>query len=303
MLSLRSQMLYPCCPFHSALRCDSMQDAVTTFYRETDWMFRVIGLIRGSTAMHAGLWGPQAYTHAAALAALNRDLATRAGLRDGLRLLDAGCGAGSCALWLARRYDIHVLGITLAPGQALQATSAAEGDDLATRARFACLDFARTGLPDASFDVIWAVESVCHAPDLAAFLYEARRLLRPGGRLVIADRFRSVRPTDAAGAAELNIWYRGWALPGLATIEQLRSTALAAGFGDLLAEEVTARAWPSLRFLGQFAALSLPAALALRAVGLQSAAQISAIRGCIAQYASLRRGLWGYWLVSASAGG
>lgn len=280
-----------------------MLDAVTTFYRETNWMFRVIGLLRGSTAMHAGLWGPAAHTHAAALAALNRELAVRAGLRDGLRLLDAGCGAGSCALWLARRYDVQVLGITLAPVQALAATNAAARAGLAAKARFACLDFARTGLPAGSFDIVWAVESICHAPDLAAFLHEARRLLRPGGRLVIADRFRSPRPANAAGAAELETWYRGWAFPGLATVEQLRATALAAGFGDLRAEEVTARAWPSLRFLGQFAALSLPAALALHAVGLQSAAQLRAIRGCIAQYASLRRGLWGYWLVSASAGG
>ena len=42
-------------------------------------------------------------------------------------------------------------------------------------------------LEDASQDVVLAVECIFHFPSRAAFLAEARRVLRPGGRLVLSD--------------------------------------------------------------------------------------------------------------------
>jgi tocopherol O-methyltransferase len=270
---------------------------VKRFYNETDWMFRVLALIRGSTAMHAGLWQREVHSHAAALAALNRELAARAMIGAGQRVLDAGCGVGSCALWLARQYAVDVLGVTLLPHQAWQAHQAAQKAGLYPQARFACLDYAHSGLQGGVFDVVWAVESFCHAAEGGLFLQEAARLLRPGGRIIIADRFRNAQTPDARGEQLLQQWYAGWAFPGLWRPEEVVEAARAAGFREVIAEEVTAQMWPSLRFLGQFAAASLPAALLLQRLGLQSAPQVAAIRGCIAQYATLKRGLWGYWFI------
>jgi tocopherol O-methyltransferase len=271
--------------------------SVLQFYRETDWMFRVLAVLRGSTAMHAGLWPAGVQSHAAALATLNRTLVARTAIAEGQRVFDAGCGAGSCALWLAQHCKVQVLGVTLLPHQAQQARRAAERLGLHPRASFACLDYADSGLPDGIFDVVWAVESLCHAPCSRAFLQEAARLLRPGGRLIIADRFRSAQSANATDERQLRQWYEGWAFPGLLSVAQTLEDAAGASFHGLVAEEVTQLAWPSLRFLGQFAALSLPAALVLQGLRMQNAAQVAAIRGCVAQYATLKRGLWGYWIL------
>jgi cyclopropane fatty-acyl-phospholipid synthase-like methyltransferase len=272
-------------------------NSIKRFYTETDWMFRVLALLRGSTAMHAGLWQRGVHSHAAALTALNRALAARATLRSGQRVLDAGCGVGSCALWLARKYAVEVLGVTLLPHQALQAQQAAQKAGLHPRVRFVCLDYAHSGLQDGIFDLVWAVESFCHAAEGGLFLQEAARLLRPGGRIIIADRFRSEQSADVRGEQLLQQWYTGWAFPGLWKLDEVVAATRAAGFRNVGAEEVTVQMWPSLRFLGQFAAASLPAALLLHGLGLQSPPQVAAIRGCIAQYATLKRGLWGYWFV------
>lgn len=275
------------------------RSSVNAFYTETDWMFRTIGIWRRSPSMHAGLWPPGTRTHRKALDNINRTLAERAGLRPGETLLDAGCGAGSSVLWLSERMDVTAVGLTIVPLQARRGAALARRRLAPGRAAFLVGDYGMAGIADASVDVVWALESVCHARDKAAMLAESRRVLRPGGRLIIADRMRRRRDETPSGNALLRRWLDGWAMPDLFTPAELADAARAAGFVDVRLEEVTRLAWPSLRFLGLVAGLSLPSALALRAVGLQSDVQIAGIVGCVDQYRSLRRDLWGYHILSA----
>lgn len=98
----------------------------------------------------------------------------------GERVLDVGCGEGWFATELARA-GVEVVGIDVAEEPLRRARSREPGLDV----RLVDAD-GMWPLEDASFDAVWAGETIEHVLDTAAWLSEARRVLRPGGRLLLS---------------------------------------------------------------------------------------------------------------------
>ena len=121
-----------------------------------------------------------------ATAALTSQMLQRAGITAGDRVLDVGCGTGRQACDLVEEYDARVLGITTSGAGVAAATELAASRGL-DGARFEQRDGTDNGLPDGSFDVVWALESSHLMRDRKALLSEAARVLAPGGRLVLCD--------------------------------------------------------------------------------------------------------------------
>jgi ubiquinone/menaquinone biosynthesis C-methylase UbiE len=98
----------------------------------------------------------------------------------GERVLDVGCGEGRFTAELVRA-GAHAVGVDVAQEPLRRA-----------RARHPELDLRLIDgdgaweLEDASFDVVWAGEVLEHVLDTAAWLSEARRVLRSGGSLLIS---------------------------------------------------------------------------------------------------------------------
>ncbi|MHB8466273.1 MAG: class I SAM-dependent methyltransferase [Acidimicrobiales bacterium] len=94
-------------------------------------------------------------------------------------VLDLGCGRG---WWLARMaaQGIAPLGVERDPTRA--ATAAAR-----TAAPVVVADGRRLPIADQSVSLVWCVHVLHHLADPAAALAEARRVLRDGGRLVVAE--------------------------------------------------------------------------------------------------------------------
>lgn len=194
-----------------------------------------------------------------------------------------------------------MVGITPVPSQVARARRFARELGVDAQVTFEVQDYARTAFPNASFDVIWAVESACHAPDKRAFVEEARRLLRAGGRLGMLEYTRAARPLAALDEALLQSWLSGWAIPDLATGAEWSGWLRQGDFGDLHVEDITPYVVPSLRRLHRMASIAWPAALLLRRLGRRSSTQHGNIRGARDQYRALRRGLWLYSALTATA--
>jgi SAM-dependent methyltransferase len=206
---------------------------------------------------------------------------------------------GGAAFWLARERNAQVQGITIVPSQVVRARRFAMSRRMTGQAAFSCQDFCRTAFADETFDVVWARESVCHAEDKAAFLAEASRVLRPGGRLVVADFARAQGTHAGDDERLLTSWLRAWAIPSLATAEELARWADDAGFEDQSVRDVTTAMGPSLRRLHRLVKALSPGASLLHRLGLRSEVQHANVTGSAAMWAALQRNLWSYTILSA----
>lgn len=285
---------------HDRRPSGSLTEAIVSYYDETWLDYRVLWLNPDNLAVHFGYTDTGTRGHTDALKNMNRVLADRVRIQPGERVLDAGCGVGGSSLWLAAERGARVVGITLAARQAAMARSHAARRKLTDRVHFDVADFTATPFPDASFDIVWAVESLCHAPRKAAFYQEAARLLRPGGRVVVADFVRAARPLDPLGEQLLHEWLDGWAVPDIDTSAEHLGHLAAAGFTDARLDDVTVHTRPSLRRLYRMAYWSYPLAVLGRVTGVRSSVQHGNVIASIRQYQALRHGAWFYSILSAT---
>jgi SAM-dependent methyltransferase len=99
--------------------------------------------------------------------------------RPGERVLDLGCGAGRFVRAL-QQAGADAVGVEIAEGALERARANAPGAEL-----LRLEDDGTIPLAHRSVDLIWCSEVLEHAADAAALLHEARRVLKPDGRLLL----------------------------------------------------------------------------------------------------------------------
>jgi ubiquinone/menaquinone biosynthesis C-methylase UbiE len=101
----------------------------------------------------------------------------------GDKVLELGCGTGIFAAMIAGRVG-HVTATDFSPEMLKRAAQRlGEYENVEVRQEDAC----RTAFADGSFSAVLAVNMLHHADDARAVLRECRRVLMPGGRLVVVD--------------------------------------------------------------------------------------------------------------------
>lgn len=100
---------------------------------------------------------------------------------SGLDVVELGCGTAYFSAWLARR-GARVVGLDVTPAQLETARRMQAETGLAFELVEASAE--AVPLPDASFDLVLSEYGASIWCDPAAWIPEAARLLRPGGRLV-----------------------------------------------------------------------------------------------------------------------
>ncbi|WP_162300818.1 class I SAM-dependent methyltransferase [Alkalilacustris brevis] len=182
---------------------DEGRDLVTEYYRQAAFGFRQVHSRDG--CMHMALNPDGQFDRAGYLGQADSVAAEIAATGAG-RVLELGCGVGFNSLHLARAMpDVEFVGLDLLKRHVTEARQAARGMGNITfrQGSFEAL------APEAGaqFDLVFAVECLCHARDLDALAHSVAGVLRPGGRLIVYDGYRTAPlealPDDIATATRL----------------------------------------------------------------------------------------------------
>lgn len=278
-----------------------MKSEVTAYYDRCGVDYRWLWGARHHGGMHLGFYDDEHRTHRAAVVNQVRRVADRAGVDADTRVLDAGCGRGGPAVWIADQRRSDVVGVDLTEGNVAAARDRARGAEVADATEFGVMDFTDLALPADSVDAAYFIESCCYARDPRDALAEARRVLRPGGRLVVADGFETGATTTDGDRRMLDAMYEGWAVPGFFTAPEFRTALEDVGFEEIEVDDVSEHIWPSSRRLFLLGMVGWPGSRVLEGFGLRSPEGTGNARAAYYQHRCLRHGLTEYAHVSATA--
>jgi cyclopropane fatty-acyl-phospholipid synthase-like methyltransferase len=269
-----------------------MPQDVAAYYDQTQNHYRRWWKLDRGMSLHYGLWHNDTSSFLEALENTNTYMAELASIKVEDRILDAGCGVGGAAIYLAGKHNAKVTGISLSERQIETAGTNARNHGVNNLVNFKLVDFTRTAFPDEEFDVIWACESSSSAPDKRMMLQEWSRLLKKGGRIVILDFFKT--PKAGADNQLLNQWSDLWAMSPLVTLEELRHDINKAGLNLIHDENLTTKIIPTIKFMHRSYLIGrVPSGLYNLFFKAQRYSR-EHYRSGLLQYKAHRLGLWQY---------
>jgi cyclopropane fatty-acyl-phospholipid synthase-like methyltransferase len=251
--------------------------------------------LTGDLSIHLPLWMPGTETLHQATANGPAAMAELSKIAAGQYVLDAGCGLGATAFWLAQQFQVRVLGVSNSESNVERCRQLARHRDPGRLTGFQTVDLMDHTFPDDTFDAVWNLESINYLCPKRQYIQDTFRILKPGGIWVSMDRYGDVSQAGRVAAPLTRGFYSAAHWEGIPTLlEYMRQS----GFADAAYLDLTAhvlRAPGKRRVGGPRAALALLSSLRHPSA---CPAMLRAYRIIRASFVLMERGQMRYGLLS-----
>jgi len=228
----------------------SHRDKIVAHYEQTTPLYKKFWYFGKAYALHNGFYDKRHLTPFRALENTNRVLAYLAKITPQDKILDAGCGVGGGAVWIAKKIGAKVTGINISSLQLDMARQLAREQDVNNLVNFENRDYCDTKFPNNTFDVVWMNDSSCHAENKETLVREAYRILKPGGRIIVSDGFTIKRKAELPNVLRKmqDKFEDGFAIGELATTEDFKNYLRRSGFRDIRIIDKTKATFPNFLY-------------------------------------------------------
>ncbi len=169
----------------------------------------------------------------------SRNFLIRAGLREGIKILEVGCGIGSMTTWLSKQVGIkgHIMAVDASEKQLELARKAAE-ESGAANIEFIFSTVEALDLPDNSINLIYSRLLLMHLKDPKQVLISLKRYLRAGGVIACEEPHASslmTTPRNESIERMNELFVKLGKLQGLDFNigDKLYSTLISAGYSNI----------------------------------------------------------------------
>ncbi|KAK4458340.1 putative SAM-dependent methyltransferase [Cladorrhinum samala] len=168
-------------------------------------------------------------------------------LKEGMKVLDLGCGVGGPARTICQETGCDIIGITNNDWLVARGTELNKKHGLDHKIKLQVAEFTSLPFPDNHFDAAYSIEALCYAPDQAEAYREIFRVLKPGAPFTnhdwcMTDRF------DEEGNREhrrvRNLIEFGNGLSKMPTVSEIRKGIKDGGLEILSEEDMAFRSSP-----------------------------------------------------------
>jgi cyclopropane fatty-acyl-phospholipid synthase-like methyltransferase len=271
---------------------------ITDYYNQTLNHYTMWWKLSSALSVHYGMWFKGTKSFVEALKNTNREMCRIAGITSEHAVLDAGCGVGGAAFFLAEQIGCHVTGITLSQKQLGFAEKIMAQSSFKQRVLFDLQDFTKTSFPENSFDIVWACESSCYANPKMKLIEEVFRVLKPGGKFILCDYFLT-EEGKVDSKEYIRKWGETWAISQFNTDENFITALAKNKFNILQNIDYTKAVFPtSKRMYLSYLLGFIPSNLYNISHKTSRFAKTHYLSGKY-QYLALKQNLWTYRMILA----
>lgn len=187
--------------------------------------------------IHHGYWQTGKESKDEAQENLTKLLIQKAGVEKNSKILDVGCGIGGSSIYLAKKLNASVTGITISPIQVEMAKELAKREEVGVD--FQVMDAENMKFNN-KFDVIWSIETLSHLNDQKSFFNKASEQLSVDGKFAIIDWFEKEGLTMEQKEKFIEPIKKGMLTPNMKTLNDYKSFIEDAGLEMVEIQDISA---------------------------------------------------------------